>query len=224
MSAFITDPTRATSVPHVLAEVDGVQQVLAGVFGELLHDGFDLVFPVFFRTQIFAELQGQRCCRSCFAVIVFRFEVHHQNRLERTCAATLQIFHHAIEHTLFEGHHHVEIDVGTVLPSLRRSLDRRIPFQHRQQPRLRVQLLVLLHQILAHRLVRRAERIHVRLLRAPGSFTCCPTPKDSTSNPWSRSAACASMLRFWFDAQTMANRIATDVHARLRRSCEPDEA
>jgi len=58
----------------------------------------------------------------------------------------------------------------------------------------------------------------------PGSFTCCPTPKDSTSNPWSRSAACASMLRFWFDAQTMANRIATDVHARLRRSCEPDEA
>lgn len=49
------------------------------------------------------------------------------------------------------------------------------------------------------------------LFRSP-SFHSYAFP---TSNPWSRSAACASMLRFWLEAQTMANRIMPRGLSRL---------
>ena len=40
---------------------------------------------------------------------------------------------------------------------------------------------------------------------APGSFTCCPTPKERTQRPASMASRCASIERFMLLAHTIAN-------------------
>ena len=53
----------------------------------------------------------------------------------------------------------------------------------------------------------------------PGSFTCCPTPKERTAAPAAANTRWASMLRFMLLAHTTATRWAAAGGASIDKQC-----
>ena len=84
--------------------------------------------------------------------------------LIETAASIHEILAHCIKASLLAGEHKVK-SLGTLLPLLWCFLEPPVPIQHLQQPVGFVTLSRLAQQVVVYIVVRRAERVHVGLIK-----------------------------------------------------------